>query len=142
MGCSAGYALFDPCQHSLGWICTPEFHSALLHRHQHSPCPRSTPHQALLASVWCTAFPTEFIILRFKLHFDSLRANLNSSLLDITIRANRHWNSISPIGLTRIIWIYKESLQLLRAVDELWVSAFVGLDNMGDSVDAIETMFD
>ena len=61
---------------SLAWICAPQFHSALLHHHHHSPCPPCTPHQALL-SWWRTSFPREFIILPFKLHFDSPRANLS-----------------------------------------------------------------
>ena len=87
MGCSAGYALLDPRRCSLAWICTLQFHSAPLHRHQHSHCRPSTPHQTLLLSLWRTSFPPEFILLPFKLHFNSLRANLNSKLLDITNRA-------------------------------------------------------
>jgi hypothetical protein len=67
-------APLDRC--SFAWILTPQFHSALLHRHHHSPCPPCTPHHALL-SWWRTSFPHEFIILPFKLHFDSPRANLS-----------------------------------------------------------------
>jgi hypothetical protein len=36
---------------------------------------------------------------------------------------------------------YKECLQLLCAVDEFCVPAFVGPDEMGDLVDDIESMF-
>jgi hypothetical protein len=64
------------------------------------------------------------------------------TLLDITNRAKRHWNSISPTRQAGIIRKYKERLQLLCAVDELCVPAFVGPDEMGDLVDDIETMFD
>jgi hypothetical protein len=56
--------------HSLAWICTPQFHSALLHHHRDSLCLPCPPHQALLLSVWRTSFSPEFIILPFKLHFD------------------------------------------------------------------------
>jgi hypothetical protein len=80
--------------------------------------------------------------LPVKLRFDSSHANLNSNLLDITNRAKRHWNSISPTRQAVIIRKYKEHLLLLSAVDELCVPAFVGLDEMGDLVDEIETMFD
>jgi len=62
---------------SLAWICAPQFHSALLHHHHHSPCLPCTPHQAVLLSWWHTSFPREIIILPFKLHYDSLRANLS-----------------------------------------------------------------
>jgi len=37
---------------------------------------------------------------------------------------------------------YKELLQLLWAMDELYVPAFVGPDEIGDLADDIETMFD
>jgi hypothetical protein len=36
----------------------------------------------------------------------------------------------------------KERLQLLGAVDELCVPAFIGSDEMGDGVDDIDTLFD
>jgi len=49
---------------------------------------------------------------------------------------------MSPNRQAQIIWKYMERLQLLCAVDELCVSAFVGPDKMGDLVDDIETMFD
>jgi len=42
----------------------------------------------------------------------------------------------------RIISKYKERLQLLCAIDELCIPAFVGPDGMGDGVDDIDTMFD
>jgi len=42
----------------------------------------------------------------------------------------------------RIISKYEERLQLLCAVDELCVPAFVGPDEMGEAVDDIDTMFD
>jgi len=142
MGCSAGYGLLNPRRRSLAWIFAPQFHSALLHRHHHSPCPPRTPDQALLLSWWRTSFSPEFVIFAFRTHFDSLLANLNSNLLDITNRAKRHWNSISPTHQAGIIQKYKECLQLLCAVDELCVPAFVGPDEMGDLVDDIETMFD
>jgi len=142
MGCSAGYALLNSHWHSLAWICTPQFHSALLHYHQHSPCPPRTPHQALLLSWWCTSFSHEFIILPFKLHFDSPQAIINFNHLDITNRAKPHWNSISPTRQARIFWKYKERFKLLRAVDEMCVPSVVGDHELGDSVDGIVTMFD
>jgi hypothetical protein len=64
------------------------------------------------------------------------------TLLDITNRAKQHWNSISLTRQARIIQKYMERLQLLCAVDELCVTAFVGPDEIRDSVDHIETMFD
>jgi hypothetical protein len=63
-------------------------------------------------------------------------------VLDITNRAKQHWNSISSTRQKRIISKYKERLQLLCAVDELCVPAFVGPDEMGDGVDDIDSMFD
>jgi len=63
-------------------------------------------------------------------------------VLDITNRAKRHWNFISSTRQKQIISKHKESLQLLCAVDELCVPAFVGPDEMGDGVDDIDTMFD
>jgi len=87
-------------------------------------------------------FPPNSSYLPFKPHFDSLLANLNSNLLDIKNRAKQHWKSISPARQAGIIRKYKERLQLLCAVDELCVPAFVGPDEMGDLVDDIETMFD
>jgi len=63
-------------------------------------------------------------------------------VLDITNRAKRNWNSISTTRQERIISKYKERLQLLCAVDELCVPAFVGPDEMGDGVDDIDSMFD
>jgi hypothetical protein len=74
---------------SLAWICTLQFHSALRHHHHHSPCPPCTPHQALLLSRWCTSFPRGFIILPFKLHIGSMRANLSiPTLLILPIKRN------------------------------------------------------
>jgi hypothetical protein len=87
MGCFTRYVVLDPRQRLLAWICAPPFDSGLLHRHQHFPCLASTTHHALLLSLWCTSLPTEFIILPLKLHSDSLLANHNSNLLDITNRA-------------------------------------------------------
>ena len=142
MGCSAGFGLLDPHRHSFAWICTLQFHSALLHHHQHSPGPPRTPHQAFLLSWRRTSFPPKFLILPFKLHFDPPRANLNSNLLDITNRAKWHWNSISPTRQAQIIPKYKERLHLLCTVDELCVPALVGPDHRGDVLDDIETMFD
>jgi len=49
---------------------------------------------------------------------------------------------MSPTCLARILRKYKERLQPLNAVDELCVPAFVGPDEMGNSVDDSETMFD
>jgi len=63
-------------------------------------------------------------------------------LLDITNRAKRHWNSISVTHQEQIISKYKERLQLLCAIDELCVPAFVDPDEMGNVVDDIDTMFD
>jgi len=62
-------------------------------------------------------------------------------VLDITNRAKRHWNSISLPCQERIISKYNKCLQLLYAVDELCVPAFVGPDEMGEVVDDIDTMF-
>jgi len=67
---------------------------------------------------------------------------LNSNLLDITNRANRHWNSLSPTRQPGMIRIYKKRLQLLCAVEELRVPALVGPDEMWEFVDDIETEFD
>jgi len=86
-------------------------------------------------------FPPNLSYLPFKRHFDSPLAKLTSILLDITDRAKQHWNSISPSLRAGIIRKYKELLQLLCAVDELCVAAFVGPDEMGDLVDDIVTMF-
>jgi len=69
MGCSAGYVLLNPHQRSLAWIFAPQFHSALCHQHQHSPCPPRTPHQALLLSWWRTLFSPEFVIFAFPTPF-------------------------------------------------------------------------
>jgi len=87
-------------------------------------------------------FPPNSSYLPFKPHFDSPLVNLNSNLLDITNRAKRRWNSISPTRQAGSIRKNKECLPLLCAMDELCVSAFVGPDEMGDFVDDIETMFD
>jgi hypothetical protein len=64
-------------RHTMASICAPQFHSAPLHHHQHFSCPPYTRHQALLLSWWRTSFASEFLILPFKLHFDSLRASLS-----------------------------------------------------------------
>ena len=69
MGCSARYALLNPRWHFLAWIFATQFHSALLHHHQHSHCPPRTPHQALLLSWWCTSFSPEFVIFAFQTPF-------------------------------------------------------------------------
>jgi hypothetical protein len=64
-------------------------------------------------------------------------------LLDITNRASlQRWNSISVSRQVGIISKYKERLQLLGAVDELSVPAFVGPDEMGDVLDGIDMRFD
>jgi hypothetical protein len=140
----------------LRWICAPQSPSALLCLDFYpiiSFCAPPSPSALPLRTSNSTSgtppflvvhliFPPNLSYLPLKLHFDSLLANLNSNLLDITNRAKRHWNSISPTRQTRIIRKYKECLQLLCAVDELCVPAFVGPDEMGDLVDDIETMFD
>ena len=64
------------------------------------------------------------------------------TLLDITNRVKRHWNSISPPRQAQIIRKYKERLQLLCAMDELCVPAFDGPNEMGDLGDDVETIFD
>jgi len=69
MGCSAGYALLNPRWRSLAWIFALQFHSALRHHHQHSPCPPRTSHQALLLSRWRTWFSPEFVIFAFQSQF-------------------------------------------------------------------------
>jgi len=63
-------------------------------------------------------------------------------VLDITNQAKRHWNSISSTGQEQIISKYKECLQLLCAIDDLYVPAFIGPDEMGDAVNDIDTIFD
>jgi hypothetical protein len=140
----------------LRWICAPQSPSALLCLHFRpliSFCAPPSPSALPLPTSNSTSgtppflvvhlvFPPNSSYLPFKLHFDSPLANLNSNLLDITNRAKRHWNSISPTRQAGIIRKYKERLQLLCAVDELCVPAFVGPDEMGDLVDDIETMFD
>jgi hypothetical protein len=62
LGCSAGYVLLNPCRRSLACIFTPQFHSALHHRHPHCPCPPRTLHQALHLSWRRTSFSPEFVI--------------------------------------------------------------------------------
>ena len=90
-------ALLDSC--SLDWICAPQFHSALLHHHHLPPCPPCTPHQALLLSCWHTSFPREFIILPFRLHFDSPRAKLLIPTLQISqIKPNDIGNEFRPLA--------------------------------------------
>jgi hypothetical protein len=49
---------------------------------------------------------------------------------------------MSPTCHAPIIEKYRNSLQLLCAVDELCILAFSGPDELGDVVDDIETMFD
>jgi len=84
---------------SLAWICSPQIHSALLYHHHHSSCPPYTPHQALLLSWWRTSFPHKFIILPFKLHFDSPRANLPIPTLYISqIELNNIGTQFSPLA--------------------------------------------
>ena len=77
MGYCTAKALNNPCRHSMAWICAPQFDSALLHHHQHSPCPPRARHQALLHSWWHTSSSPEFIILPFNLQSDSPQPNLN-----------------------------------------------------------------
>jgi hypothetical protein len=98
MGCSAGYALINLCLSSLAWICTLQFDSALLHHHQHSPCPPCTPHQALLHSWLPTSLPPKLNILRFKLRFNSPRANLNSKVFDMTNQPNNIGIQLCPLA--------------------------------------------
>ena len=64
----SGFAPLKSILHSSITISTP-----LAHHIRHSSYPGGAP-----------LFPSKFIILHFKLHFDSPRANLNSNLLDIT----------------------------------------------------------
>jgi len=49
---------------------------------------------------------------------------------------------MSPTRQARIIRKFWECLQQLHAFDDLCVPVFVGPDEMGDSVDDIETVFD
>jgi len=63
-------------------------------------------------------------------------------LIDITKRDKRHWNSISATRQVQIISKHNERIQLLCAVDELCVPAFVGPDEMGEVVDDIDTLFE
>jgi hypothetical protein len=86
-------------------------------------------------------FPPNWSYMPFKPHHNSPLPKLDSNLIDITNRAKRHWNSISPFRQAVIIQKYKEHLQLVCAVDELGVTAFVGSDEMGCLVDDIEPMF-
>jgi hypothetical protein len=80
-------------------------------------------------------------MLNFEIHFDLLRANLNSSLFDIPNQAKRHWDSISPTHHAQNIRQYNQRLQLLCAINEFNVPAFVGPAERGHLVDDIETMF-
>jgi hypothetical protein len=63
-------------------------------------------------------------------------------VFDITNQAKQHWNSISFTHQERIISKFKERLQLLCAVDELCVPAFVDSGQIGVEVDDIGTMLD
>jgi hypothetical protein len=63
-------------------------------------------------------------------------------LLDITNGDQQHRNAVSSARQVRIIRTYKARVQLLIAVDELYVPAFVEHDEMRDQVDDIDTMCD
>jgi hypothetical protein len=63
-------------------------------------------------------------------------------MLDITNGDQQHWNTVSSTRQVRIICKYKARVQLLIAVDELHVPAFVEHDEMRDQVDDIDTMCD
>jgi len=139
MACSAALALLNPHWHSLACICAPQFHSA-----SPSALPLTASHDIRYSSFpgGAPLFPpnssyclSNSILMHHKL-------TSIPTLLDITNQAKQHWNSISPTLQARIIQKYKERLQLLWAIDELCIPAFVSPDEMGDLVDDIETMFD
>jgi hypothetical protein len=117
--------------HSSITIITPLAHPALHIRHS------SFPGGAPLFPADSSYYLSNCILIHRELTYP-----FNSNALDITNRAIQHWNSISPTHQARIIRKYKERLQLLSAVDEMRVPAFVGPDEMGDLVDDMETMFD
>ena len=85
----------------------------------------------------------EYIILPSKLHSDLQLANISIlPWLDITNRANWHYNSMSPTRQTQITRSYMEHLQRLCAIDELCIPTRVGPDVMGDWFDDIYSMSD
>jgi hypothetical protein len=57
-------------------------------------------------------------------------------------QAKQHWNSVSSTCQLQILSNHKEHLQLLCTMGELWAPAFVGLDEMGEVVDYIDSMCD
>jgi len=99
-GCSPGSALLNPHRCSFAWLCSAQLHSALLHQHEHSPCPPWSPHQALLFSWWRTAFSSEFIILPFKPCFDSLQANVSIPTIEISqMKQNNIGIQFQPLAM-------------------------------------------
>ena len=106
-------------------------------------CSRHIPSCApYFPSRW-SPFSSDCIILPVKpqLWF-APRQHLLTPLLDIKNRDKRHWKSLSATHYVRIVSKYMESLQLLRTVDEIFVSALVRADDMGEVVDDIDTMFE
>jgi len=57
-------------------------------------------------------------------------------------QAKQHWNSVSSTCQVQIFSKHKEHLQLICAIDELCVPAFIGPNAMGDGVDQIDKIFD
>jgi len=146
----------SPLSALVHWICAPQSPSAVLgldFRPSISFCAPPSPSALPLPTSHSTSGTAPLLMT----HLASPRirhiclsnpimiySSLTSipSLLDITNRAKRHWNSISPTRQAGIILKYKERLQLPCAVDELCVPVFVGPDEIGDLLDDIETMFD
>jgi len=124
-----GFAPINFNLHSSISISTP--HAYLAHNIRHSSFPGGLP---FLPPNLSDCLPNS-ILIHHKL------ASI-ANLVDITNRAKRHWNVISPTLQSWNIPQFEECLQLLCDVDELYIAASVGLCKMGDVADDIETMFD
>ena len=103
MGCSAAWALLNPRRRSLAWICAPQFHSA-----SPSALPLATSHDIRHSSFpgGAPLFPPNSSYCLSNSILIHRKLTSIPTLLDITNRAKRHWNSISPIRQARIIQKY------------------------------------
>jgi hypothetical protein len=63
-------------------------------------------------------------------------------IADVTLRAYNHWRSIHPTRKNAIINKCRERITHLCKEDANEISAFLGADEMGDSVGDIDDMFD
>jgi hypothetical protein len=149
---------FSDAQHGWlhRWIGTPQhltallgldllpsisFHAALTTSALPMPTLHATSDTPPFLVVHLTFFWIHHIVFQTTFWFTA-SLPLNSNHLDITNGAKHHWNSISPARQVRIIRKYKELVQLLCAIHELFVPAFLNTDEMGDFADDIVTMFD